>query len=110
MDLYLKITMTLAGILGCIGILAWGFKKFGGQFSEQFMNPPRKRLEIIDSLVLDPKRRVVLIRKDNREHLILVGGTQVMVVDSYDIPQSHPLQQPHHPTSVSGEVRVAPHL
>ncbi len=34
---------------------------------------PAKRLKLVESLSLDPKRRVVLLRCDDQEHLILIG-------------------------------------
>jgi flagellar protein FliO/FliZ len=41
-----------------------------------------KRLKISESLMLDPRRRLVLVRCDEREHLILLGpGGDVVVSD-----------------------------
>ncbi|QQR34681.1 flagellar biosynthetic protein FliO [Devosia oryziradicis] len=41
-----------------------------------------RRLAVVDSLALDPKRQLLIIRRDDVEHLILVGGTQDIVVEA----------------------------
>lgn len=53
-----------------------------------------KRLGIVDSLVLDQKRQLLMIRRDNIEHLILVGGPQDVVVESGIVPPEVPAAQP----------------
>lgn len=44
------------------------------------------RLTVEDTLYLDPRRRLVLVRCDAREHLLLLGATQDVVVDTHDAP------------------------
>lgn len=41
-----------------------------------------RRLSVVDSLALDPKRQLLIVRRDNVEHLILTGGTQDLVIES----------------------------
>jgi len=41
-----------------------------------------RRLNVVDSLALDPKRHLLIVRRDNVEHLILVGGPQDVVVET----------------------------
>lgn len=41
-----------------------------------------RRLTVVDSLALDPKRQLLIIRRDNVEHLIMVGGAQELVIES----------------------------
>lgn len=40
------------------------------------------RLAIIDALALDQRRRLVLVRRDGLEHLILIGGSGDVVVET----------------------------
>ena len=45
-----------------------------------------KRLEVIETLVLDPARRLVLVRLDNAERLILLGeGRELDAPDSVSV-------------------------
>ncbi|MGV8833053.1 MAG: flagellar biosynthetic protein FliO [Devosia sp.] len=41
-----------------------------------------RRLAVIDSLALDPKRQLLIIRRDNVEHLILTGGPHDVVIET----------------------------
>jgi len=42
----------------------------------------QKRLFVTDVLSLDPKNRLVLIKRDNLEHLILLGAHQNTLIES----------------------------
>ncbi len=46
-----------------------------------------RRLQIVESLPLDGKRRAVIVRCDKREHLLLLGGQNDIVVDA-NLPPS----------------------
>jgi len=46
-----------------------------------------RRLQIVESLALDSKRRVVIMRCDGREHLLLLNASQDIVVDT-NLPTS----------------------
>jgi flagellar protein FliO/FliZ len=39
-----------------------------------------KRMKVTESLMLDPRRRMVIVRCDDREHLILLGPGGDIVV------------------------------
>ncbi|MEO9297490.1 flagellar biosynthetic protein FliO [Devosia alba] len=52
-----------------------------------------RRLAVIESLALDPKRQLLIIRRDNVEHLILTGGPQDVVVET-GIAVSEPAATP----------------
>ncbi len=41
-----------------------------------------KRLQVIDTANVDGKRKVMIIRRDNVEHLIMTGGPQDLVIES----------------------------
>jgi flagellar protein FliO/FliZ len=41
-----------------------------------------RRLSIVDTMPLDPKRQLIIVRRDNVEHLILTGGPQDVVVET----------------------------
>lgn len=46
-----------------------------------------KRLAVIDTIAVDSKRNLILIRRDDVEHLVLVGGSQDFAVET-GIPAS----------------------
>lgn len=63
--------------LGLIGLLAYGARRFGMLQPGAAAN---KRMKISESLMLDPRRRLVIVRCDEREHLLLLspGGDKVV--------------------------------
>ena len=46
------------------------------------MGRSRKRVSVVDTAVVDGKRQVIIIRRDNVEHLIMTGGPQDLVIES----------------------------
>jgi flagellar protein FliO/FliZ len=65
---------TLALIVG----VAWGARRVG-MLQANGQGP--KRLRVSESLMLDPRRRMVIVRCDDKEHLILLGPGGDIVVD-----------------------------
>ena len=78
---YFRFVVALAFVLALIGAMAWLARRFG------FAPPPRlpgqpRRLRVIESLALDARRRLVLVRRDQTEHLLLVGGANELTVET----------------------------
>ena len=42
----------------------------------------KKRLMVVDTAQVDGKRRVILLRRDNIEHVIMTGGPEDLVIES----------------------------
>lgn len=40
------------------------------------------RLQVLDAAAVDTRRRIVLIRRDNVEHLVMIGGPTDIVIES----------------------------
>src|SRR3569623_438262 len=57
------------------------------------MGRSRKRVTIVATAMVDGKRLVVIIRRDNVEHLIMTGGPQKLVIES-SIPVTEPAPHP----------------
>jgi len=53
-----------------------------------------RRLAVIDSLALDQKRQLLIIRRDNVEHLIITGGPQDVVIETGIVVDEHAAAQP----------------
>jgi flagellar protein FliO/FliZ len=69
-----KAVFALAVVLGLILALAYGLRRYAPNLLARVASPRgRKRLEILETLVLDPTRRVVIVRVDEEERLILLG-------------------------------------
>lgn len=81
----LRLVLAFTVVLGLLGALAFGLKyiKTRGLVIPG-LNPsqtPTARLQIVESLALDMKRRMVIVRCDATEHLLLLGDNRDTVVD-----------------------------
>lgn len=76
MDLadFARAVFALALTLGLVGLAAVALRRFGPDAMARFA-PSRKerRLTVVESLVLDPTRRLVLVSCDGEEKLLLLG-------------------------------------
>jgi len=57
-----------------------------------------RRLSVVEQLQIDPRRQLVIIRRDDTEHVLLIGGAQDVVVES-GIPVDHTRRQPAAPVA-----------
>lgn len=70
-------------VLVLIGATAYVIRRFGAGRLGTVMNRGRQpRLGVIDAASVDGRRRLILIRRDNVEHLLLIGGPSDLVVES----------------------------
>jgi flagellar biogenesis protein FliO len=70
-------------VLALIGVAAWLVRRFAG--NRLGANPNRgrmPRLAVIDAAAVDNRRRLVLVRRDNIEHLLMIGGPTDIVVEA----------------------------
>jgi flagellar protein FliO/FliZ len=69
----------LAITLGLVGLAAVGARRFGPEWLVRLQRPKaNRRLTIIESLPLDPARRLVLVRLDSTERLLLLGEGRLL--------------------------------
>lgn len=93
----LNAIFALGIVLGLIVLGLWLLKLFTNASAS--IGQIRKRLMVVESASLDGKRKVVIVRRDNVEHLILTGGPQDVVIESgIAAPeQNAPLRRPRSP-------------
>src|SRR6266568_769521 len=69
-------------VLALIGVAAWLVRRFANSRLGANTNRGRMpRLAVIDAAAIDGRRRLVLVRRDNVEHLIMIGGPTDIVVE-----------------------------
>ena len=92
---YLRFFLALVFVLGLIGILAVLARRTGLGFPITAMKPIQKRrLSVVEVTAIDGRRRMVLIRRDNIEHLLLISPSSEMLIETniaagpIDIPTS----------------------
>lgn len=79
---YAQAVLALVFVLALIGLLTVLARRFGIGSPAVTMGHKNKRVQIVEVTPLDARRRLVLVRRDDREHLILLGSEREQVVES----------------------------
>lgn len=76
-----RYALALAVVAGLLLLLRWVLRNYaaGGQLS--IGRSRHNRLTVVEQIALDQRRRLLLVRRDGVEHLILVGGANDLVVE-----------------------------
>src|ERR1700761_2377056 len=69
-------------VLALIGVVAWLIRRFASnRLGANTQRGRMPRLAVIDAAAVDGRRRLVLVRRDNVEHLLMIGGPTDIVVE-----------------------------
>jgi flagellar biogenesis protein FliO len=107
----LTFVFAFVAVLALIGVAAWLVRRFAGSRLGANTNRGRMpRLAVIDAAAVDGRRRLVLVRRDNIEHLLMIGGPTDIVVES-NIVRATPArdQMPQRP-AVGGGAEPSPRI
>jgi flagellar protein FliO/FliZ len=82
LDVYLRFLLALLLVLALIAALTWAARRFGlgGHLAPNTGKSPR--LTIVEVKTVDPRRKLILVRRDDREHLVLLGVGQDLLLES----------------------------
>lgn len=78
----LNAAFSLGVVLVLIVLAVWALKVFSRTGENLSRAGKQRRLVVVDSATVDGKRKVMIIRRDNVEHLIMTGGPQDLVIES----------------------------
>lgn len=88
--------ISLVVVLLLILAVMWLIRRFGAGGAGAGARGRMPRLAIVDALPVDGRRRLVLVRRDNVEHLVLIGGTSDLVIEP-SIIRTRTAQKPGQP-------------
>jgi hypothetical protein len=89
MPLPAKFFIAFVIVLLLIGVVAWLLRRFsGGTLSSASGRSRQARLGVIETASVDSRRRLLLVRRDNVEHLIMLGGPSDLVIEA-NIVRAH---------------------
>jgi flagellar biogenesis protein FliO len=97
-------------VLALIGVAAWLVRRFATSRLGTNTNRGRMpRLAVIDAAAVDGRRRLVLVRRDNVEHLLMIGGPTDIVVEP-NIVRASPGREalPQRPPGAEPPQRISP--
>lgn len=93
-SLIVRFVVAFVIVLALIGLTFWLIRRFGatrvGTAAQRGRQP---RLAVIDAAPVDGRRRLVLVRRDNVEHLLMIGGPSDIVVEQ-NILRAVPVNAP----------------
>jgi flagellar protein FliO/FliZ len=78
-------------VIALIALTAWAFKALvlgGSNSGPSFLRGRERRLGLVESSAIDAKHRLLLIKRDDVEHLIMTGGPVDIVVETGIKPQA----------------------
>ena len=99
---YIRFVLVLVFVLALIGLLTWLVRRFGLAGRMPTGGKQGRRLDVVEVAPLDSRHRLVLIRRDRTEHLVLLGTNADVVVESgitageaeFDEPAPHVVKSP----------------
>ena len=93
-SLIVRFVVAFVIVLALIGLTFWLIRRFGGaRVGNGAQRGRQPRLAVIDAAPVDGRRRLVLIRRDNVEHLLMLGGPSDFVVEQ-NIVRAVPVNPP----------------
>lgn len=88
---YLRFVVAFVFVMSLMGGL-WLILRKLGLSGPVVQTPGKRRLKVIESLSIDTRRRLVILQRDNIQHLVILGPTGETVVET-QIPA--PADDPH---------------
>ncbi len=79
-EVYFKFVLALVFVVALIAVIGWLARRMG-LGGAPIRRGRRRRLAIVEMLALDSKRRLVLVRRDDREHLLVIGGQSDLAIE-----------------------------
>lgn len=96
-------------VLALIGVAAWLVRRFAGsRLGANTQRGRMPRLAVIDAAAVDGRRRLVLVRRDNVEHLLMIGGPTDIVVEPNIVRAAPGRDQLPQRSSAAEPPRLAP--
>ncbi|MET3665356.1 flagellar biosynthetic protein FliO [Caulobacter sp. 1776] len=76
---FIRALAALAVTLGLIGLAAWALRKFGPDAVGRMIAARQdRRMRIVESLALDPTRRLLIVSLDGEERLVMLGDGKLL--------------------------------
>lgn len=86
LDNYLRFAAALIFVLALIGLATWMARRFGFGSRAPQVRSGQRRLGIVAVATVDARHRAVLLRRDDREHLVLIGPSADLLIESGIVP------------------------
>jgi flagellar protein FliO/FliZ len=96
------------GIVLMLIVIGLWLLKLLSRASARLGRDSEKRLVVVDSATVDGKRKVMIIRRDNVEHVIMTGGPQDLVIETgIAVPEPQPMRRPMAARAAAAQAQTA---
>ena len=81
--LWVSAGLGLIAVIALVAIVFWVARRMsrGLNYSDGAQRGKRSRLGVIDAFDIDRQRRLILLRRDNVEHLVMIGGPNDLLIE-----------------------------
>lgn len=80
---FTRFVFSLGLVLGLIWLAAFLFRKFGLDKKLRSGRSMAGKLELVDTLYLDPRRKLIVVRYEAKEYLLLLTGDRALQLISH---------------------------
>lgn len=77
----LKFFCAFIFVVGLMLLLSWVVRKTGLS-AGSFAPTGKRRLKVVEFLAIDHRRKLVLIRRDDKEHLVMMGPDSETLIEA----------------------------
>ncbi len=78
---YLRVLLAFLFVIALIGAMHFLLKRLNLQ-KRLYAGKGGARLAVTESLMIDPRHKMILVRRDDKEHLLLLGTQQDLVIET----------------------------
>jgi hypothetical protein len=97
---YLVLIVLIAGALIAAALVARSYMNGSSPLDGFFGPKPDRRLDVVEHASVDGRRRLILVRRDNVEHLIMTGGPVDVVIETGIAQRASARPEPVEPQAV----------
>jgi len=77
----INLILVVVGLALLLVLSVWLFRRIAGGNRMHTNRSRQPRLSVTDAAIVDDKRRLVLVRRDGVEHLLMIGGPSDIVIE-----------------------------
>ncbi|MFO1238045.1 MAG: flagellar biosynthetic protein FliO [Alphaproteobacteria bacterium] len=81
-DSLIRLAAALGAVLGLVLLAAWAMRRFGLGGLAVAASGPAKRLSVVEARPLDARRQLLLLRRDDVEHLVILSAAGETVIET----------------------------
>lgn len=79
---FTQVALAFGGLLLLLALFYYGARALSGGAARMTKWRPGQRIGVVDSMPVDGTRRLVLVRRDDTEHLLLLGTHGDLVIEN----------------------------